>query len=175
MQESIQWPEKYLPGTTDHFVSNETIVKGAPVPAIWKALITPSLWPQFYPDIKESSFADKAKGPELYPDCEFFLKFNLGGNIVQIKCDVIEFMDPATHLVGRLSWHGHIAGDAAHELNFVQAWLVEALEGGRSRLLSQLSLIGKPAQEDAKADPDPLLIGRQNWVNGIVAYAKKNA
>lgn len=173
MLESIQWPDKYLPGTTDHFVSNEDIAKGAPVPAVWKALIDPLLWPKFYKDILEAAFVN-AKGPNLNPDSKFTLKFNLGGQQVMIDCEVIEFMDPATHMVGRLSWHGHIKGDPAHELNFVQAWLVEPLEGDRTRLLSQLSLIGKPAQEDAKLSPDPLLIGRQEWVNGIIDYAKKN-
>lgn len=175
MLESIQWPDKYLPGTTDHFVANEDIAKGAPVAAVWNALIQPELWPKFYKDIHAASFDDAGKGPKLYPDCKFKLKFNLGGQEVTINCEVIEFMDPATHMVGRLSWHGLIGTESAPVLNFVQAWLVEPLEGDRTRLVSGLSLIGKPAQEDAKADPDPLLIGRQNWIKGIIAYARKNA
>ncbi len=175
MLESIQWPKKFLPGDTDHFVSNESIVKGAPVPIVWTTLNNTSLWPKFYNDIKEVAFDEKGKGPELYPNCNFNINFNLGGNIVQIHCEVIEFMNPETHLVGRLAWHGLVPGDTAHKLEFVQAWLVEPLVGDRTRLLSGLSMIGQPAIEDAKLNPDPLLIGRQDWINGILAWARKHA
>lgn len=35
MMNSIKWPEKYLPGTTDNFASNEVIVKGLTVADVW--------------------------------------------------------------------------------------------------------------------------------------------
>jgi len=54
----------------------------------------------------------------------------------------------------------------------VTAWLIENLEGGRVRILTQETQIGKPAQELAQAQPNPLINGHQNWLNGLVDAAK---
>ena len=34
----IIWPERYLPGTTDNYVSNEIIVAGLSAPEVWPYL-----------------------------------------------------------------------------------------------------------------------------------------
>ena len=54
----------------------------------------------------------------------------------------------------------------------VTAWLIENLEGGRVRILTQETQIGKPAQELAQAQPNPMINGHQNWLNGLVDAAK---
>ena len=54
----------------------------------------------------------------------------------------------------------------------VTAWLIENLEGGRVRILTQETQIGKPAQELAQAQPNPVINGHQNWLNGLVDAAK---
>ena len=54
----------------------------------------------------------------------------------------------------------------------VTAWLIENLEGGRVRILTQETQNGKPAQELAKAQPNPMINGHQDWLNGLVDAAK---
>ena len=44
----IIWPERYTPGTTDNYVSNEVVVKGLTAAQIWPYLNTPSYWPTYY-------------------------------------------------------------------------------------------------------------------------------
>lgn len=36
---AIAWPEKYLPGTTDNFMSVEVVVKGLDIEKVWGNLI----------------------------------------------------------------------------------------------------------------------------------------
>jgi len=43
-QHAIHWPEKYLPGSTENFVSNETIVRGLSYREVWPLLADASKW-----------------------------------------------------------------------------------------------------------------------------------
>lgn len=52
------------------------------------------------------------------------------------------------------------------------AWLVEDLEGGRVRILTQESQIGKVFEEFAIKKPNPMLNGHQDWCEALVAKAK---
>jgi hypothetical protein len=49
---------------------------------------------------------------------------------------------------------------------------VEDLEGGRVRVLTQESQIGKPAAELGKAKPNKMLLGHQDWLDGLVKAAR---
>lgn len=42
-QNAINWPERFIPGFTDNFCSNEVIVAGLTAQDIWPLLVTPSL------------------------------------------------------------------------------------------------------------------------------------
>ncbi len=42
---SIVWPEGYVPGYTENFVSNEIIVLGLEAADVWPLLEEPRLWP----------------------------------------------------------------------------------------------------------------------------------
>ena len=52
------------------------------------------------------------------------------------------------------------------------AWLVEDLEGGRVRILTQESQSGKPAKELAGVKPNKMLLGHQDWCEGLVRAAR---
>jgi hypothetical protein len=52
-------------------------------------------------------------------------------------------------------------------------WLIEDLPGGRVRILTQESQKGKPAQELAKKKPNVMINGHQDWLDGLVAAARK--
>ena len=45
---AINWPKEYLPGLTDNYVSNEVIVKGITVEAVWEYLTNAATWPSYY-------------------------------------------------------------------------------------------------------------------------------
>ena len=48
------------------------------------------------------------------------------------------------------------------------AWLIEDLPENRVRILTQELQIGKPARELHEATPDPMNIGHQDWLKGLV-------
>lgn len=52
-------------------------------------------------------------------------------------------------------------------------WLIEDLPGGRVRILTQESQIGKPAIELANTKPNPMINGHQDWLDGLVKAAKE--
>lgn len=52
------------------------------------------------------------------------------------------------------------------------AWLVEDLEGGRVRVLTQESQLGKPAEELREKKPNRMLLGHQDWLDGLVKAAR---
>src|SRR5580658_6866290 len=60
----IFWPEDYIPGFTDNFVSNEVIVAGLSAMDVWPFLSNAPLWPTYYSNSANIRFYD-GKGPEL--------------------------------------------------------------------------------------------------------------
>ncbi|MNP65637.1 hypothetical protein D3C76_1612440 [compost metagenome] len=71
-----------------------------------------------------------------------------------------------------MAWHGW-AGEGDTRLDVHHAWLIEDLPGGRVRILTQETQKGKPAQALAKAKPNPMINGHQDWLEGLVSAARK--
>lgn len=71
MLNAIHWPENYLPGHTDNFVSNEVIVSNLSVQDIWPFLVNAHLWPSYYGN---SSDIDLNGAECLEPNLVFFFK-----------------------------------------------------------------------------------------------------
>ncbi|UQZ89914.1 polyketide cyclase [Deltaproteobacteria bacterium Smac51] len=163
---NINWPEKYLPGMTDNFVSNEMIVRGLAMDRVWEALINTSLWPRYYDNASGIVFTD-GFGPKLKLGSHF--KFITFGFLVE--SEVVEFVAPAPETAGRLAWSGLIDGGTETEMNLLHAWLIEELPGGRLRVLTQESQIGRPAREMAVTRPNPMLNAHQKWLDGLKATA----
>ena len=70
------------------------------------------------------------------------------------------------------------AGRKAHRrrgLDVHHAWLLEDLPGGRLRILTQETQIGKPAQELARTKPNPMLNAHQEWIEGLARAAAQRA
>ena len=168
MLASIEWPEKYLPGTTDNFCSNEIIVRDLPIMGAWDALIHPLIWPEYYSNSSDVVLPEGTPDNALYMGLKF--KFKTFG--FPIDAEIIELVKPGEGRVGRLSWHGWAEGNADHRLDVVHAWLLETLTDNRTRILTQESQIGKPAKELAKQVPNPMINGHQAWLEGIVKYVK---
>lgn len=167
---AIHWPEKYLPGTTDNFVSNEVIVKGLTAATVWQFLNNTSFWCSYYKNVSEIGFA-AGQGPELAAGLDFRFKTF----VFPVQARVVEWVPPAAGEPGRLAWTGLIAPGQLDELDVLHAWLIEDLPGGRVRVLTQETQIGKPAREMAVARPNPMLNAHQDWLDGLVQTAQQHA
>lgn len=164
---AIHWPEGFVPGFTDNFASNEVIVAGLSTKDIWPLLCVPSHWPSYYANSANVRFYDE-KGPELEDGVRFY--FETFGFPVEAQC--IEYVPPLNGQPGRVAWHGW-AGEGDTRLDVHHAWLVEDLDGGRVRILTQETQNGKPAEELHKAKPNPMINGHQDWLDGLVAAARQ--
>ncbi|MEU5597553.1 hypothetical protein AB0H08_32715, partial [Streptomyces sp. NPDC020298] len=99
-QNAINWPEKYLPGTGDNFVSNEVIVQGITADRVWRYLTDTSTWESYYDNVADISFPGGG-GPELRRDLDF--SFGTFG-FPPLDARVVEFQAPGEGVPGRLSW-----------------------------------------------------------------------
>ncbi len=166
-QSTIIFPEKYTPGTTDNFCSNEIIDNGLTTQEVWKYLVNPFVWTEYYSNSSDVEFLN-SNDKELYYGVRF--RFKTFG--FPIEAQITEFVPPCGNEAARLAWHGWAEGDEATRLDVIHAWLIEDLPGERVRILTQESQIGKPAQELAKTKPNPMINGHQDWLDGLVNYAK---
>jgi hypothetical protein len=166
---AIHWPEGYVPGFTDNFASNEVIVAGLCAVQVWPYLVTPALWPTYYANSADPGFHD-ASGPRLQEGARFF--FKTFGFPVEACCN--EYVAPAQGQAGRIAWHGWVGEEgAADRLDVHHAWLVEDLDGGRLRILTQETQNGEPARQLASANPNPMINGHQDWLNGLIRAARE--
>jgi len=168
LMNAIHWPEGYLPGYADNFVSNEVIVAGLTAAEVWPLLSTPSSWPSYYSNSANVRLHDD-RGPELRDGDRFY--FETFGFPVEARCN--EYVAPIANEPGRIAWHGW-AGDvgADDRLDVHHAWLVENLDGGRVRILTQETQNGQPAVALRTARPNPMINGHQDWLDGLVAAAR---
>jgi len=162
----IFWPEGYIPGFTENFVSNETIVAGLSAADVWPLLSTAPQWPRYYANSANIRFYD-GKGPELEDGVRFY--FETFGFPVEAQCT--EYVPPTNGQPGRIAWHGW-AGEGDARLDVHHAWLIEDLPNGRVRILTQETQKGKPAEELAKTKPNPMINGHQDWLDGLVSAAR---
>lgn len=166
-QSAINWPDRYLPGTGDNFVSNEVVVRGLTAGAVWRYLVDTSAWESYYDNVADISFPD-GSSPELSGGLAF--RFGTFG-FPPLDALVVEYQAPAGGVPGRLSWTAKQDGTPEERLDVLHAWLVEDLPGGRVRILTQETQIGRPAAEPARQIPNPMLNGHQAWLDGLVRAA----
>ncbi|MGC5807548.1 SRPBCC domain-containing protein [Ralstonia pseudosolanacearum] len=162
----IVWPERFLPGTTDNYVSNETIVAGLRAADGWPWLNDTTAWPACYGNVSDIRFHD-GSGPGLRHGARFrFTTFSF-----PVEAEVTEYEPPAGGKPARIAWHGWVEGDAQARLDVHHAWLFEDLPGGRVRILTQETQIGEPARGLARTLPNPMLNAHQAWVDGLARSA----
>lgn len=164
----IVWPEGWLPGITDNFVSNEIVVPGLTTAAVWTTLINTALWPTYYSNASDIHFYN-GPGPELFAHARF--RFTTFGFLVE--SEIIEFVPPKPGQAARIAWRGRVEGGEAERLDVIHAWLFEDLAKNRVRILTQEIQNGKPARDMAVANPNPMLNAHQDWLNGLAAAAKQ--
>lgn len=168
----IDWPEGYLPGTTDNTVSNEITVPNLSVAQVWPFLNDTTHWPAYYENVSDIRFRDADQGgggPLLRAGARF--RFTTFG--FPVEAQVTEYVAPAPGQAARVAWHGWVEGDASGRLDVHHAWLFEDLPGGRVRILTQETQNGQPARDMAVARPNPMLNAHQDWIEGLARAARK--
>ena len=165
---SINWPRRFLPGTTDNFVSNEIYVSDLKAQDVWPNLVDTSLWESYYDNVKVIT----SPRPVLNHQGDSF-DFSTFG-FPSLRNEVLECVAPTpTSPVGRLAWHSRMDGDAETALDVYHAWLIEDTEWGAVRILTQESQIGMPAAKLAVTKPNPMLLGHQKWVDGLEKISRE--
>ncbi|KAJ4342628.1 hypothetical protein N0V87_000837 [Didymella glomerata] len=160
---TILFPNEYSPGTTDNFVSNEIIAKGISAQQIWTQLADISQWTSYYKNCANITVPDE--GPQLEKDRVF--KFSTFG-FPPLTCTVRESTEPKGKSEGRLAWESK----TPEGLAIYHAWLVQDLEGERVRVLTQESQIGPVFKEWSEQKPNKMLLGHQDWLDGLVSKVR---
>jgi hypothetical protein len=168
MTSSIVWPKQYLPGTTDNYVSNEIFVAGITAEEVWANLADITKWESYYDNV--SQITPPASGPKLKKGDLF--SFSTFG-FPPLQSEVWESVAPTATSPGRLAWRAWQEGDENSSLDVYHAWIVENAKWGVVRILTQEAQIGKPAAELATARPNPMLLGHQDWLNGLAEITKE--
>ncbi|OJJ45814.1 hypothetical protein ASPZODRAFT_68398 [Penicilliopsis zonata CBS 506.65] len=166
---SIIWPKQYLPGTTDNFVSNEIFVTNLTAAQVWPNLVDMACWESYYDNV--SQITPPASGTTLSTKGDRFSFSTFG--FPPLNAEVWESVAPAPGSPGRLAWRAWQDGDAETALEVYHAWLVEDTEWGAVRILTQETQIGKPAAQLATTRPNPMLLGHQDWLNGLARISKQ--
>ncbi|CAN8101927.1 unnamed protein product [Discula destructiva] len=162
LQAAIIWPAHFLPGTTDNFVSNEVIARDLSAAAIWALLNDITKWESYYKNCQSITVPDS--GPHLQKGDVF--QFSTFG-FPPLTCPVEESIAPGNGMPGRLAWSAKDSG-----VEVYHAWLVQDLEGGRVRILTQESQIGQVFADWSEAKPNRMLLGHQDWLDGLIKAAR---
>lgn len=163
---SINWPTEYLPGTTDNFVSNEVISQQVDLNTAWQNLIDTAKWEAYYDNAANIVLSDQTSTKLQFAEPFHFDTFGF-----PIDAQVMELVEPVDGKTARLAWHGWQNGNAETQFDVYHAFLLEKLDDGRLRIITQESQIGQPAQALAQQTPNPMLNGHQKWLDGLVAFS----
>lgn len=169
MPSDIIWPEKFLPGTTDNFVSNEVYVKSITAEQVWEYLADIAKWELYYDNV--SQITPPKSGSKLNKGDKF--TFSTFG-FPPLQSEVYESAAPASKSAGRLAWRAWQDGNEDEALDVYHAWIVEDMDYGVVRILTQESQIGKPAAGLVGMKPNPMLNGHQDWLDGLAKITKEN-
>ncbi|KAF3766860.1 hypothetical protein M406DRAFT_60978 [Cryphonectria parasitica EP155] len=163
-QSAIIWPSRFTPGLTDNFVSNERIAKGITAAQIWALLDDITKWESYYKNCQQ--ITPPRSGESLLKKGDKF-KFSTFG-FPPLDCSVEESVAPGGEgAPGRLAWMADTG-----ELQVYHAWLVEDLDGERVRILTQESQVGGVFTEMSEDKPNVMLLGHQDWLDGLVKTAR---
>ncbi|MBF8152838.1 SRPBCC domain-containing protein [Exiguobacterium sp. TBG-PICH-001] len=166
----ILWPAGYLPGKTDNFASNETIVSNLTAEQVWANLQDTSVWESYYENVADIRFLDASPGSHLELGSRF--RFTTFG--FPIEAEVVECVLPTETTPGRLAWHGWEEGSEAEDMLHVHhAWLIENLSEGRVRVLTQETQNGAAAKAMAIEKPNPMINGHQEWIDGLIRTSQE--
>ncbi|EOA87585.1 uncharacterized protein SETTUDRAFT_161119 [Exserohilum turcica Et28A] len=152
-QSSVIWPPPFLPRITNNFLSNERIAKYITCTQIWSLLANISTW-----ESNNSQFLHKDE----------VSKFSTFG-CRPLACTTQESEAPKSNgRAGRLSW----CTKTPDGLEVYHAWLFKDLESQRVRVLTRESQIRAVFKELEAQTPNSMLLGHQDWLDGLITAAR---
>jgi uncharacterized protein YndB with AHSA1/START domain len=155
----VRWPAEFQPADANLYAVNEG-ASTAPPEAIWRWLVRPDRWGEYYSNARRVRFKD---GP--WPEIENGSTFTWVTFNAPVTTTVTEFVP-----FERLAWSGSGMGSVGHH-----AWVLEADRRGGTRIVTEEVQRGK-----AIALLRPILRPRmqkshQEWVDNLAAIAESGA
>jgi len=163
----IIWPEKWTPGYTDNFVSNEVIVKDLSFEKVLEGLVDSGNWEKYYENCGDIHMYNQDN--TVLKDKTRF-RFKTFG--FDVEAEVEEYILDESEGFLRLAWRGWNEAEGDEYLEVYHAWIVEKLDKNRVRILTQESQSGTPAKALAQSVPNVMMNGHQDWLSGLVKFAK---
>lgn len=105
MSTSIIWPNEFLPGTTDNFVSNEVFIKDLTAEQVWRYLVDITQWETYYDNV--SQIKPRASGPVLQKGDKF--SFSTFG-FPPLPSEVYESVTPYKDVSWAAGLASHVTG-----------------------------------------------------------------
>jgi hypothetical protein len=155
------WPERYEPGTTDNYVSNEIIVAGLTTADVWPFLNNTSGWPTYY----------EGSGPELRQGARF--RFSTFSFPVEARSRSMS----ARPIASRPA----VLGTAGWKVRRRRGWTFTMRGCLRTCPVAECeSLPRRDADRKARSGvgPDetqPMLNAHQEWIEGLARVAALRA
>lgn len=99
------------------------------------------------------------------------MRFYFGTLGFPVESQMVEHVAPIQGQPARMAWLVG-RGRRRRQARCAHAWLIEDMSDGRMRILTQETQNGGPGKALAKAVPNPMINGHQNWLNGLVVAAR---
>jgi uncharacterized protein YndB with AHSA1/START domain len=138
MFEIINWPEELKPSRSPLHFTNELEIKASPE-TLWSMVTDTSLWPQFYPGVREVTQSDGENILRLGSEFETTMLEQ------HIRCTVQEF-EPMT----RIGWGG---GPVGEDCRAYHAWIFTPTANG-THIWMEETMQGPYLIDLAKQAPD---------------------
>ncbi|TYC51082.1 SRPBCC domain-containing protein [Weissella muntiaci] len=168
MLHEINWPSKYLPGTTDNFVSNEIIVSGTSVKEVWNNLVDTSKWGNYFNGVNNITVGNQGSTSFTHGVNFHFEKFGF-----PIDGQIMELIEPIDNKFAQIAWHGWQEVDGKISLEGYQVFTIDSYTDSLVRIITKESQLGEAAAEMSEQSPNPMLNGHQEWLDSL-AQASKN-
>lgn len=174
INDNIKFPAKYDPANADAHISETVISKQFTAGDAWQYLINLSDWTRFNNDIIDVNFIDSSiNDPHLFPKVEFHFRTQN----FDITAHVLECIEPKADRPGRISWEG-VATSMGNipkiKVQFVHAFLVDNQNNKSTRIVSEISILGKDIRKLESIEPKQITSLNYSWLQGLSKYVTRH-
>lgn len=175
---SINWPEGFVPGTTDNYACNQLLDSRLTVDDVWEYLVKPKYWTSYYANSENPRIVDDNGESIDQESLNLKTKFSFVTFGFDVNSEVIEFVAPEEYESGkkiaRITWSGAcIEKGKGTKLDVVHAWLLQDTETG-VKILTEETQNGVPAKFLRVSESHPMINGHQDWLKGLCTITAVN-
>ena len=170
VSKAIAFPQDFLPGNGDNFLSNEFYVDSSTAEEVWPFLVDAALWPTYYKKISKVEVKEQ-EGTKLNVGTKFSYK---DANLkIGVDCECLESQPPSVDKEGRLMWKASYEVKGEKKYESVRGWILENMGNGRTRIFTQEVQKGDVARKLYKETYD-MLSSSEKWVRQLAEKGTKN-